>query len=92
MGGACASALGGRRACAGIARLAVAPGDAFFTALRRLAAVRGRSAANALAAGFLTGKYRTAEDAAKSARGNTTTPLYLNERGLRIVAALDEAR
>ena len=45
----------------------------------------------ALAAGFLTGKYRTAEDAAKSARGKNTVSLYLNERGLRIVAALDEA-
>ncbi len=44
----------------------------------------------ALAAGFLTGKYRSAADAAKSARGKTTTAKYLNERGLRILAALDE--
>jgi aryl-alcohol dehydrogenase-like predicted oxidoreductase len=44
----------------------------------------------ALAAGFLTGKYRTAEDAAKSARGTTTVQKYLNPRGLRILAALDE--
>ena len=42
-----------------------------------------------LAAGFLTGKYRTAEDAAKSARGKTTVARYLNERGLRVLAALD---
>lgn len=43
----------------------------------------------ALAAGFLTGKYRTEADAAKSARGKNTTARYLNERGLRILAALD---
>lgn len=43
----------------------------------------------ALAAGFLTGKYRTEADAAKSTRGKNTTAKYLNERGLRILAALD---
>ncbi|RYF41010.1 MAG: aldo/keto reductase, partial [Comamonadaceae bacterium] len=43
----------------------------------------------ALAAGFLTGKYRTAADAAKSARGKGTTAKYLNPRGLAILAALD---
>jgi aryl-alcohol dehydrogenase-like predicted oxidoreductase len=45
----------------------------------------------ALAAGFLTGKYRTQQDASKSARGKNTVSQYLNERGLKIVAALDEA-
>ncbi|MDR2154824.1 MAG: aldo/keto reductase [Burkholderiaceae bacterium] len=45
----------------------------------------------ALAAGFLTGKYRSAADAGKSARGAATTAKYLNPRGLRILAALDEA-
>jgi aryl-alcohol dehydrogenase-like predicted oxidoreductase len=45
----------------------------------------------ALAAGFLTGKYRKPEDAAKSARGAGTTKKYLNERGLKILGALDEA-
>jgi len=44
----------------------------------------------ALAAGFLTGKYRTPEDAAKSARGKNTVQKYLNPRGLRILDALDE--
>jgi aryl-alcohol dehydrogenase-like predicted oxidoreductase len=44
----------------------------------------------ALAAGFLSGKYRTKEDAAKSARGTNTVAKYLNERGLKILAALDE--
>lgn len=45
----------------------------------------------ALAAGFLTGKYRGAEDAAKSPRGAMVVKKYVNERGLRIVRALDEA-
>ncbi len=43
-----------------------------------------------LAAGFLTGKYRKAEDASKSPRGAKTTQLYLNDRGLRILAALEQ--
>lgn len=45
----------------------------------------------ALAAGFLTGKYRSEADAAKSARGANTTRKYLNPRGLRILDALDKA-
>jgi aryl-alcohol dehydrogenase-like predicted oxidoreductase len=45
----------------------------------------------ALAAGFLSGKYRSKEDAVKSARGENTVKKYLDERGLRILAALDEA-
>ena len=44
----------------------------------------------ALAAGFLTGKYRTPADAAKSARGKGVIDNFLNERGLRILAALDD--
>ncbi len=43
----------------------------------------------ALAAGFLTGKYRSEQDLSKSARG-AGAKKYLNERGLRILAALDE--
>jgi aryl-alcohol dehydrogenase-like predicted oxidoreductase len=43
----------------------------------------------ALASGFLTGKYRRDEDLAKSARGRTASK-YLNERGFRILDALDE--
>ena len=43
----------------------------------------------ALAAGFLTGKYRTEADAGKSARGKNTVAKYLNPRGLKILAALD---
>lgn len=45
----------------------------------------------ALASGFLSGKYRTPADAGKSPRGETTVQKYLNERGLRILAALDAA-
>lgn len=45
----------------------------------------------ALASGFLTGKYRTAADAEKSARGKSATDKYLNPRGLRILDALDNA-
>jgi aryl-alcohol dehydrogenase-like predicted oxidoreductase len=45
----------------------------------------------AIAAGFLSGKYRAPEDAAKSARGANTVKKYLNDRGLKILAALDEA-
>jgi aryl-alcohol dehydrogenase-like predicted oxidoreductase len=45
----------------------------------------------ALASGFLSGKYRGAADAAKSVRGKKIVDTYLNDRGLRILAALDEA-
>jgi aryl-alcohol dehydrogenase-like predicted oxidoreductase len=41
-----------------------------------------------LASGFLTGKYRTPADFAQSPRG-ARMPTYLNARGLRILAALD---
>jgi aryl-alcohol dehydrogenase-like predicted oxidoreductase len=44
----------------------------------------------ALASGFLSGKYRTSEDAAKSARGQGVVAKFLNERGFRILGALDD--
>jgi aryl-alcohol dehydrogenase-like predicted oxidoreductase len=43
-----------------------------------------------LAAGFLSGKYRSEADAAKSARGPATVKKYLNERGRAILRALDD--
>jgi len=43
---------------------------------------------SSLASGFLTGKYRTRNDLAKSIRGQGMG-LYLNDRGLRILAVLD---
>jgi aryl-alcohol dehydrogenase-like predicted oxidoreductase len=42
-----------------------------------------------LAAGFLTGKYRTEEDLKKSARGGGVGQKYLNDKGLKILGALD---
>jgi aryl-alcohol dehydrogenase-like predicted oxidoreductase len=42
-----------------------------------------------LAAGFLTGKYRSEQDLSKSPRGQGIRK-YLNDRGMRILAALDE--
>ena len=42
-----------------------------------------------LANGFLTGKYRTRDDLAKSTRGNRVEQ-YLEGRGMRVLAALDE--
>jgi aryl-alcohol dehydrogenase-like predicted oxidoreductase len=44
----------------------------------------------ALASGFLTGKYRSEADLKKSPRGPGIQQKYLNERGYRILAALDE--
>lgn len=41
-----------------------------------------------LAAGFLTGKYRSEKDAGKSARGAGVVKKYLNPRGVRILDAL----
>ncbi len=42
-----------------------------------------------LASGFLTGKYRSDQDLSKSIRGQGVK-IYLNERGFRILKALDE--
>jgi aryl-alcohol dehydrogenase-like predicted oxidoreductase len=42
-----------------------------------------------LASGFLTGKYRSDRDLSKSIRGQGVK-IYLNERGFRILKALDE--
>lgn len=42
-----------------------------------------------LASGFLSGKYRSEQDLSKSLRGNFKVKNYLNERGFRIIDALD---
>jgi aryl-alcohol dehydrogenase-like predicted oxidoreductase len=42
-----------------------------------------------LASGFLTGKYRTEQDLSKSVRGERVKK-YLNDRGVRILEALDQ--
>lgn len=44
-----------------------------------------------LARGFLTGKYRSEADLAKSPRGPGVKALGFNERGWRVLAALDDA-
>ncbi|HQZ12572.1 MAG TPA: aldo/keto reductase [Devosia sp.] len=43
----------------------------------------------ALARGFVSGKYRTPADASKSPRGPAVVQKYLNEKGHRILTALD---
>jgi aryl-alcohol dehydrogenase-like predicted oxidoreductase len=43
----------------------------------------------ALASGFLTGKYRSAADLARSAARGKAAQRYLNPRGLQVLAALD---
>jgi len=44
----------------------------------------------ALASGFLSGKYRSPADADKSPRGRKIVETYLDDRGYRILKALDE--
>jgi aryl-alcohol dehydrogenase-like predicted oxidoreductase len=44
----------------------------------------------ALASGFLSGKYRTEADASKSQRGGGIVKKYLDDRGQKILKALDE--
>ncbi len=44
----------------------------------------------ALAAGFLTGKYRSEADLGKSVRGERSVKKYMDARGMRILAALDD--
>jgi len=63
----------------------------FETELAPLCAARGVGVVPyfPLAAGFLTGKYRTEADLARSARG-AGIKRYMDERGMRILAALDE--
>jgi aryl-alcohol dehydrogenase-like predicted oxidoreductase len=63
----------------------------FEAELQPLCVQRGVGVINfyALASGFLTGKYRKPADAGISARGETVIKRYLNERGLRVLAALD---
>ena len=63
----------------------------FEGALRDLCIREGLGVVNyyGLASGFLSGKYRSEKDFGKSRRGGGMSK-YLNERGLRILAALDQ--
>lgn len=65
--------------------------DSYDGALRDLAIAEGLGVITfySLASGFLSGKYRSTEDFGKSPRGGGMGN-YLNARGLRILAALDE--
>ncbi len=65
--------------------------DGYDGDLRDLALQQGLGVITyfSLASGFLTGKYRSEADLAKSPRGGGVRK-YLNARGLRILAALDE--
>jgi aryl-alcohol dehydrogenase-like predicted oxidoreductase len=64
--------------------------DGFPPALRDLCLEQGIGVVTyfSLAAGFLTGKYRSAADLDQSARGSGMGK-YLNERGRKVLAALD---
>ncbi len=66
--------------------------SAFEAELQPLFVARGLGVVSfyALAMGFLTGKYRSPADAAKSPRGPRAVSTYLNDRGRRILGALDE--
>ena len=63
----------------------------FEAELQPLCAKEGLAVINyfALARGFLSGKYRTEADLAKSAARGSGVKKYLNERGMRVLAALD---
>ena len=65
--------------------------ESFEGPLQDLCVARGITALPyfGLASGFLTGKYRSEADFGKSVRG-TRMAGYLNERGLRVLAALDD--
>jgi aryl-alcohol dehydrogenase-like predicted oxidoreductase len=65
--------------------------DPFEAALQSLCQENGIAVIPyySLAAGFLTGKYRSEDDLKKSARG-ATVKKYLTDRGQRILAALDD--
>ncbi|CAI1016711.1 MULTISPECIES: aldo/keto reductase [Serratia] len=65
--------------------------EGYEQALEAVAQQQGLGVINffSLASGFLTGKYRSAQDVGKSQRGDTIVSRYLNPRGFRILAALD---
>ena len=67
--------------------------EPYEAALEPLARQRGLGVINfyGLARGFLSGKYRSEADLARSVRGAGIQQAYFNERGFRVLAALDEA-
>jgi aryl-alcohol dehydrogenase-like predicted oxidoreductase len=67
--------------------------EPYEAGLEALVRERGLGVINffGLARGFLTGKYRSEADLALSPRGAGVKAAYFNERGFRILAALDAA-
>jgi len=65
--------------------------DSFEGALQQVASERGLGVLPyfGLALGFLTGKYRNADDAGKSVRGDRAIK-YLDDRGRKVLTALDD--
>ncbi|UFZ01725.1 aldo/keto reductase [Bradyrhizobium ontarionense] len=65
--------------------------SSYESALQRVCEANGIGVITffSLAAGFLTGKYRSEADYGKSPRGQRGIPKYMNERGMRILAGLD---
>ncbi|WP_017347052.1 aldo/keto reductase [Pantoea sp. A4] len=64
----------------------------YESSLEKVAQQHGLGVINyySLASGFLSGKYRSKEDAHKSKRGQGVVDKYVNDRGLKILAALDQ--
>ncbi|MTD26426.1 aldo/keto reductase [Erwinia sorbitola] len=64
--------------------------ESYESGLEQVAEEHGLGVINyySLASGFLSGKYRSKADAAKSARGQGVVDKYLNDRGLKIINAL----
>jgi len=65
--------------------------DSFEGALQDLCVERGIGVITyySLASGFLSGKYRSLDDVGDAARGGAVRK-YLNERGLKVLSALDQ--
>lgn len=64
----------------------------YESGLEQVAVKNGLGVINyySLASGFLSGKYKKPEDASKSARGQGIVEKYLNDRGKRIIEALED--
>ncbi|NIE70601.1 aldo/keto reductase [Pantoea sp. Acro-807] len=66
--------------------------EGYENGLEQVAVKNGLGVINyySLASGFLSGKYKKPQDAGKSPRGQGIVEKYLNERGSRIIEALED--
>ncbi|MDF2784544.1 MAG: alcohol dehydrogenase [Pantoea eucrina] len=66
--------------------------EGYENGLEQVAVKNGLGVINyySLASGFLSGKYKKPQDASKSPRGQAIVEKYLNERGSRIIEALED--